>query len=72
MQLDTPRRKRVALYVRVSPPEQAGDDNIAAQLVAPEGRVRHGVARRARCARQSPEPRAADERDPRVGEVRGR
>ena len=43
MQDDTPRRKRVALYARVSTPEQVRDDNISAQLAALEAAVPRGA-----------------------------
>jgi len=43
MQDDTPRRKRVALYARVSTPEQVRGDNIAAQLTALEAAVPRGA-----------------------------
>jgi site-specific DNA recombinase len=43
MQDDTLRRKRVALYARVSTPEQVKGDNIAAQLTALEAAVPRGA-----------------------------
>jgi DNA invertase Pin-like site-specific DNA recombinase len=43
MQGDTLRRKRVALYARVSTPEQVRGDNIAAQLTALEAAVPRGA-----------------------------
>jgi len=72
MQGDTPRRKRVALYARVSTPEQVRGDNIAAQLAALEAAVPRGAQRGGSWLRRPLETGAAKEPDSSLEEGGGR